>query len=299
MDFVAEIKRLKKEKNAVILAHIYQRPEIQDIADYVGDSLGLAQTAATTEADMIVFCGVRFMAETAAITSPQKKVLLPEIHASCPMALMAKADDVVALKEQHPGAVVVTYVNSTASVKAVSDICCTSSNAINVVNSIKEDDIIFVPDRNLGSYVAEQIPEKNIILWDGFCPTHERINKEDIIKLKEKYPDAKVLTHPECTKEVRDISDFLGSTSQIIDFAKSDDSQKYIICTEDGVLHQMKINDPNKEYIIVSQEAICPNMKLTTLDKVYTALKEEKYHIIITDEIADKARKAIEKMLVL
>lgn len=298
MNYIEEIQKLKQQKNAIILAHYYQPDEIQEIADYVGDSLGLARKAADNDAEMIIFCGVKFMAETAAILSPDKKVILPEILASCPMALMAKATDVVKLKEKHPDAAVVTYVNSTADVKAVSDICCTSSNALNIVKKIPEKKIIFVPDQNLGHYIGTQVPEKEIILWDGYCPTHHKILPEMVEKTKEKYPKAKILAHPESRPQVLDLADFIGSTTQIIEHATNSNDNEFIIITEKGILYELKKRSPQKKFHIIDEVlSTCPNMKKTNLAKLYKALNEEKYHIIVTDDIANRAKKAIERML--
>jgi quinolinate synthase len=238
-----------------------------------------------------------FMAETAKILSPDKTVLLPAQDASCPMALMASAKEVRKLRKENPSAIVVTYVNSTAEVKAVSDICCTSSNALKIVKNSTEKDIIFVPDKNLGDYIQKQVPEKNIILWPGFCPTHEKIATEFLNDAKSKYPKAKILTHPECNPELVDMSDFVGSTSQIIDYTKSDNSAQYIICTEEGVLHQMKKNNPKKEYHIVADNVLCKNMKITTLNKIYDALKNNIYEVTVDKDIAKKASISINRML--
>ncbi|ABN53558.1 MAG TPA: quinolinate synthase NadA [Hungateiclostridium thermocellum] len=291
------IKQLKEEKNAVIVAHNYQNDEVQEIADVIGDSLALSRYCANNDKDVIVFCGVHFMAESAKILSPSKTVLLAEIDAGCPMADMITADALREAKKKYPGAVVVCYVNSSAEVKAESDICCTSSNAVEVVKSIPEKDILFVPDKNLGSYVAEKVPEKNIILWEGYCITHHRISVEQVREIKKIHPDALVLVHPECRKEVCEEADFVGSTKQIIDFAEKSEHSKFIIGTEMGVLYKLKRDNPDKTFYLLSQGLICPNMKKTTLESVYNALKEMKYEIKLDENIRLKAKKALDRMI--
>ena len=291
------IKQLKEEKNAVIVAHNYQNDEVQEIADVIGDSLALSRYCANNDKDVIVFCGVHFMAESAKILSPSKTVLLAEIDAGCPMADMITADALREAKKKYPGAVVVCYVNSSAEVKAESDICCTSSNAVEVVKSIPEKDILFVPDKNLGSYVAEKVPEKNIILWEGYCITHHRISVEQVREIKKIHPDALVLVHPECRKEVCEEADFVGSTKQIIDFAEKSEHSKFIIGTEMGVLYKLKRDNPDKTLYLLSQGLICPNMKKTTLESVYNALKEMKYEIKLDENIRLNAKKALDRMI--
>ena len=274
--FGEKISQLKKERNAVILAHNYQPGEIQDLADFCGDSLGLSIEASKTDAEVIVFCGVKFMAETAAILSPEKTVLLPERTAGCPMADMITAEQLRELKAKCPGAIVVCYVNSTAEVKAESDYCCTSSNAVAVVNSLPCDKkILFVPDRNLGSFVAERTG-RDIELWPGYCTTHVCITEDDIRKAKQEYPDAIVMSHPECTEPVREISDELLSTGQMLKFVKKNSTKRYIVATEKGIIHALKKENPNAEYIPATERAICPNMKKITIDKVITSLEEMK-----------------------
>jgi len=294
---IQKINELKKEKNAVIVAHNYQNDEVQEIADVIGDSLALSRYCANNDKDVIVFCGVHFMAESAKILSPSKTVLLPEIDAGCPMADMVTAEALREEKKKHPGAVVVCYVNSSAEVKAESDICCTSSNAIEVVKSIPEKDILFVPDRNLGSYVAQKVPEKNIILWEGFCITHHRINVDQVREIRKIHPDALLLVHPECKKEVWEEADFVGSTKQIIDFAKESGHSKFIIGTEMGVVYKLKKDNPNKTFYLLSQGLICPNMKKTTLESVYNALNEMKYEIKLDEDIRLNAKKALDRMI--
>lgn len=296
-ELVKKISELKKEKNAVIVAHNYQIDDVQEIADVVGDSLALSQYCESGSADVIVFCGVHFMAESAKILSPEKTVLLPELHAGCPMADMVTADELREMKKKHPEAAVVCYINSSAEVKAESDICCTSSNALKVVKSIKEKDIIFVPDKNLGTYVSTMVPEKNIILWEGFCVTHHRIRIEDVKKIKELHPDAQMLVHPECQDDIVKMADFVGSTKQIIDYATESKNNKFIIGTEMGVMYKLKKNNPRKEFFLMSQGLICPNMKKTSLKSVYNALNEWKYVITLEESIRLKAKKSLDRML--
>lgn len=297
MDLKDRIMDLKQKKNAVIVAHNYQIDDVQEIADVVGDSLALSKYCATGSADIIVFCGVHFMAESAKILSPGKTVVLPEIDAGCPMADMVTAEGLREMKKLHPNAAVVCYINSTAEVKAESDVCCTSSNAIEVVKNIEEKDIIFVPDQNLGSFVAKQLPQKNIILWNGFCITHHKIKPDEVNKIKEEHPDALLLVHPECRPDIVEKADFIGSTKQIIDFASESDYKKFIIGTEMGVLYKLKKNNPDKKFYLMSQGLICPNMKKTSLQSVYDALNELKYTIEVDEQIRVKARKSLDRML--
>lgn len=292
-----DIARMKKEQNAVIVAHSYQVGEVQEVADVVGDSFALAQYCATSPEKTIVFCGVHFMAESAKILSPEKTVLLPEIHAGCPMADMVTGEALQKRKAELPGVKVVCYINSTAEVKAESDVCCTSSNAVAVIRSIPEKDILFVPDQNLGTFVAAQVPEKNIILWDGYCITHHRIKKAEVIKMKALHPDAVLLVHPECKPEIVALSDFAGSTKQILDYAKNSDAQKFIIGTEMGILHQLQKDSPNKKFYLMAPGLICPNMKKTSLISVYNALKNRQYEITVDEEVRLKAKGCLERML--
>lgn len=294
---IQEINRMKQEMNAVIVAHSYQIGEVQDIADVVGDSFALSRACADTDKDVIVFCGVHFMAESAKILSPEKTVLLPEIHAGCPMADMVTAEALRARKAELPGVPVVCYINSSAEVKAECDVCCTSSNALNVIRAIPETDILFVPDRNLGTYVAQQVPEKNIILWDGYCITHHRIRRDEVLKMKQLHPEAKLLVHPECQPEITELADFIGSTKQIIDFAKASPDQAFIIGTEMGILHQLKNDSPEKTFWLMSPGLVCPNMKKTSLESVYLALKENRYVIELDEEIRQKAKRSLDRML--
>lgn len=296
-DIIKEINRIKKEKNAVIVAHNYQIDEVQDIADLVGDSFALSKFCANNNADVIVFCGVHFMAESAKIISPKKTVILPEKHAGCPMADMVTAEALKKKKVEHPGAAVVCYINSSAEVKAESDICCTSSNAVNVVNSLEQKDIIFVPDENLGSYIAEKLPHKNIILWNGYCITHHKIKKDDVLLAKEKHPEAILLVHPECRKEIVDLANFVGSTKQIIDYAATSDAKEFIIGTEMGIMHKLKMESPDKKFYLMSPGLICPNMKKTTLDSILHSLQTMTEKIELDEDVRTRARKSLDRML--
>ncbi|HVP36323.1 MAG TPA: quinolinate synthase NadA [Terriglobales bacterium] len=294
---VEEILKLKKERKAIILAHNYQAPEVQDIADFSGDSLGLSQEAAKTEAEIIIFCGVHFMAETAAILCPDKTVLMPDLNAGCPMANMITLRQLKELKKKHPQAVVVTYVNSKAEIKAESDYCCTSSNAIKVVQTIPADkEIIFIPDKYLGSYVASQT-KRELILWQGYCPTHARILPEDILKKKALYPKAEVLVHPECIPEVIAMADKVLSTTGICKYAKESKSEEFIIGTEIGILHKLKKENPEKRFYPASELADCPNMKLNNLEKILWSLQDLVYKVEIPEQIARKAKRSIDRML--
>lgn len=296
-EMIQKIMERKTERNAVIIAHLYQWPEVQDIADFVGDSLELSRKARDTDADVIVFCGVWFMAETAKILSPGKVVLLPERAAGCPMADMITAGDVESLRREHPKAAVVCYVNSSAEVKAVSDICCTSSNAVRVVSSLKEKEIIFVPDRNLGHYVSRFLPDKKFILFDGFCPTHNRISPQDVEKARLARPNALVLVHPEVIPAVVDLADFTGSTAQIIDFAVQSKETEFLIGTEIGVIHRLQLLCPEKKFYALHAAMVCPNMKKTTLDSVYQSLEKMQYRIELDDDIIRRARVSLDRML--
>jgi len=296
-DIVEKINTLKKKKNAIILAHNYQIGEVQDIADVCGDSLELSRRAADNDADVIVFCGVLFMAETASILSPNKTVLLPDKTAGCPMADMISAKQLSELKAKYPDAVVVCYVNSSAEVKAISDYCCTSSNAVDVVNAIDADrQIIFVPDKNLGQVVKERTG-RDIILWPGYCPTHHYASAEDLKKTKFAHPDAMTLAHPECPKEIRDAADLLLSTGQMLKYVKNSDRREFIITTEVGIIHTLQKQNPEKSFYPASQRFVCPNMKKITLEKILFSLEDNKYVIKVPDEIAVKARKALERMV--
>jgi quinolinate synthase len=295
---VEKINELKKERNAVILVHNYQIGEVQDIADHLGDSLGLSLQAAKTDADVIVFCGVHFMAETAAIISPQKKVIMPDMNAGCPMADMITVEGLRELKAKHPKAKVVCYVNSGADIKAESDICCTSANSVKVVQSLKDaEEIIFVPDKFLGNWVSTQVKNKKFILWQGFCPTHVKILPQHIVAAKGKHPHAKVMVHPECRPETIALADEILSTGGMIKYARESDAKEIIVGTEIGIIHRLKKENPDKEFYPATDQAICPNMKLTNLEKVLWSLEDLQTEITVPKEIADRARVAIEKML--
>lgn len=293
---INEIDLLRKEKNAVILAHYYQPGEIQDIADFVGDSLQLAQQAAATKADVIIFCGVHFMAESAAILSPNKSVILPEQSAGCPMADMVEADDLREEKAKFPGIKVVCYVNSSAEVKAESDICCTSSNAQKIVESLDGKDILFVPDGNLGKYIAAKT-DRPIRLWPGFCPTHHRLVREDILNGRRDHPEAEVLVHPECREEVWQEADYVGSTAGIIKYAENSSNKEFIIGTECGILHELEKRCPGKKFYMASSSMVCPNMKKTDLQKVRDSLYTLSPQITVSKEVREKAVGSLERML--
>lgn len=293
---VNKINELKRSKNAVILAHNYQLPEIQDIADYVGDSLGLSIEASKTKADMIVFCGVYFMAETAAILCPEKTVVMPDVNAGCPMANMMKASDVRKLKKENPGHIVVTYVNSSAEVKAESDYCCTSANAVKVVEKLIDKDIIFIPDKYLGDYVSKQTGKK-MVLFNGFCPTHVRILPEHIDIAKREHPNALVVVHPECLPSVIEKADKVASTGGMMKFVKTSPSTEFIIGTEVGIIYRLQKENPEKKFYPATPLAVCPNMKRTTLDKVLWSLQEVKTRVIVPRKTASKAKFAIDRML--
>ncbi len=314
---IDKIKQLKKKRNAVILAHNYQLPEIQDIADFRGDSLELSRIAAKTDAKVIVFCGVYFMAETASILSPDKKVIMPDASAGCPMANMMNAEDLKKLKKVHPQAVVVGYVNTSAEVKAELDYCCTSTNAVAVVNAIAKDsavggslpvrqagtfggkkEIIFVPDKYLADYVSKKSGRK-LISWHGFCPTHVKILPEDVAREKKFHPKAKIMVHPECLASVVSLADAVLSTSQMAKYAKESPAKEFIVGTEMGLIYRLKQDNPDKEFYPASERAICPNMKRTTVEKVLWALEELKEEVKVSDRIRGKARLAIERMLVI
>ncbi len=292
-----EILNLKREKNAVILAHYYQIDDIQEIADIRGDSLALAIEAAKLDTEIIVFCGVKFMAETAKVLCPDRKVLIPEIESVCPLADMATKEEVLKKKEKLGNPVVVSYVNTNVDVKTVSDICCTSANAVNVVRSVEEKRVLFVPDRNLGGYVKEQLPEKEVILWDGYCPVHEEYSIEKLEKLKKEHPEAKIAVHPESPKAVRDVADFIGSTSGIINYVNNTDAGEFIIGTEEGILYELRLNNPDKRFYIIGNSSVCTNMKKITLESLYKALKEEVYEISLDKSTIELAKKPIERMI--
>jgi quinolinate synthase len=294
---IEKISELKKKHNAVILAHNYQRGEIQDVADFVGDSLGLSQQAAKTDADLIVFCGVHFMAETAALLSPDKTVIMPDEHAGCPMASMITARELREKKKLYPNVRVVCYVNTTAAVKAESDICCTSSNAVKIVSSIPDDEeILFVPDKSLGAYVSSCL-DREMMYWEGYCPTHHRILAEQIVKMKSDHPEAEVVVHPECTPDVIVLADHVASTTGILKYANSSNAKEFVIGTELGILHRMKKENPGKTFMPVTPLSDCPNMKLNTLEKLLWSLEDIQFVVTVPEDIAVEARKAIQRML--
>ncbi len=295
-ELVEKISALKKRRDAVILAHNYQLGEVQDIADFVGDSLELSQRAAETDAGVIVFCGVQFMAETASILCPEKVVLLPDINAGCPLADMITAERLRAKKKEHPQAVVVCYINSSAEVKAESDICCTSANAVEVIESLDAREILFVPDQYLGHYVSARTGKK-MILWPGFCPTHVRINPERIKELKREYPQAKVVVHPECRPEVIALADEVLGTGGMCRYAQRDEVREMVVGTELGIIHRLRKENPGKRFIPASEQAICPDMKLITLEKVLRSLEKMSPEVKIPEGIRLRAKAAVDKML--
>ena len=298
IDLTAKIQKLKKEKKAIILAHNYQRPEVQEIADYIGDSIELSRKAMQEkEAEIIVFSAVDFMAESAAILNPSKKVLLPTLGARCPMAQMLTTDEIKRAKSIHPNVPVVLYVNTLAEAKAQCDVCCTSANAVEVIESLNSETVLFGPDRNLAEYVAEKTGKKIIPLpeW-GFCPTHLLFQPEDVIILKIQHPEAVVMVHPECSREMRKVADFIGSTSKMCTYAKQSTAKSFIIGTEEGILHRLRKENPEKQFYIAYEGAVCPNMKLNTLDRLYSSLKEEKYLVRVPEKVAEKARASLERM---
>jgi quinolinate synthase len=303
VDYISEIKRLKEKKNAIILAHYYQTSDIQDLADFVGDSLALSQKAADNSADIILFAGVKFMAETAKILSPEKKVLLPDINAGCSLADSCKAEDFKEFLDQHPGRTVVTYVNTTAEIKALSDIICTSSNAISIVRSLPpEEKLIFAPDRNLGNYVLNQTG-RDMIIWNGTCHVHEEFSLEAILNLKKEHKDAKIIVHPECEVPVRMVADFIGSTAALLKFTETDTAKTYIVGTEPGIIYQMKKSNPSKEFIPAPPRdstcgcSECSFMKLITVEKIYRCLLNEEPEIHIRKDLLEKAQKPILRMM--
>jgi quinolinate synthase len=302
LDLFAEIKKLKKEKNAIILAHYYQDADIQDIADYIGDSLGLSQEAANTNADIIVFAGVHFMAETAKILCPDKKVILPDLRAGCSLADSCPADKFAEFKKQHPDHLVISYINCTAELKTLTDIVCTSTNAVKIVESLPKDQkIIFAPDKNLGAYI-KKITGREMVLWDGACMVHEIFSLEKIVKLKNKHPDALLLAHPECEAALLNIADYVGSTTGILKFATKSLAKEFIVATESGIIHQMQKANPSKVFIPAPPDNSCacndcPHMKLNTLEKLYNCLKYEQPEIKLAADLIEKAKKPIVRML--
>lgn len=294
---IKRIKELKKEKNAIILGHCYQNIEIDEVADFVGDSLQLSRLASNTDAKIIVFAGVYFMAETAKILSPNKKVLIPKMNAGCEMADMINLEQLKEFKKENPNLPVVCYVNSSAEVKSEADICCTSANAVEVVKSLNAPKVLFVPDRYLGSHVEKMLGDVEVIKYQGYCPIHHNINVEDILKKKKEYPNAKILVHPECSQEITKLADYIGSTTGIMKYAKESEEKEFIIVTEKGVVDRLTRDFPNKKFYLISQKAICPNMKANTLKDILHVLETEENEIIINEEISNKARLSIEKMI--
>lgn len=296
-ELIEDIKRLKAEKNAIILAHCYQNVEIDEVADFVGDSLYLSRQAAKTDAKIIVFAGVYFMAETAKILSPDKKVLLPRMESGCLMANMINLKQIREFKAKNPGIPVVCYVNSTAEVKSECDICCTSANAVDIVRSLGVKKVLFVPDMHLGAYVTSKLPEVEVITYPGYCPTHMRILPEDLLAQKELYPNAKILCHPECAKEVVELADVVGSTTAIINYAKESTEKEFIIVTELGVVERLRRDLPEKNFIHVSFKAVCPNMKWNHLEDIYRVLSEESNEVDVDPILAEKSLNMITRML--
>ncbi len=302
LDLFEEIEKLKKEKNAIILAHYYQEPDIQDIADYVGDSLGLSQKAAWTDADVIVFAGVHFMAETAKILNPTRKVLLPDLKAGCSLADSCPAPVFRKFKEQYPGHIVVSYISCTAELKTLTDICCTSTNAVHIIESIPEDQpIIFAPDINLGKYL-QQKTGRQMVLWHGTCQVHELFSHEQIVKLKQRHPDAHLIAHPECEPHILEMADFIGSTTALLNYTVESDAQVFIVATESGIIHQMRKHSPHKTFIPAPPDNIsacneCPHMKRNTLEKLYVCMKYELPEIVLPDWIIEQGRACIDRML--
>ncbi len=292
-----EIERLKKEKDAVILAHYYVNDEVQEIADYIGDSYYLAKVAKTVDAKTIVFCGVSFMGESAKILNPDKTVLMPDMSADCPMAHMAEIEKIGEMRKRYDDLAVVCYINSTAELKCHSDVCVTSSNAVKIVKALPNKNIFFIPDENLGRHVAQQVPEKNIILNDGFCHVHVSVTADNVKAIKAKYPDAAVLAHPECKKEVLDLADYIGSTSGIIDYASASNDTEFIICTESGVGYKLKEQNPDKKFYFAGTKHFCPNMKLNTVEKVLEVLKTGANEVHVSDEVRIKSLKPLDRML--
>ena len=297
MSIIDEINSLKKEHNAVILAHYYVSPEVQDIADYIGDSYYLSKVAVGLEEQTIVFCGVSFMGESAKILNPGKTVLMPDFTADCAMAHMATIESIEKVRKEYDDVAVVCYINSTAELKEHSDVCVTSANAVKIVKALPNKNIYFIPDRNLAHFVASQAPEKNFIYNEGYCPIHEFVNADELKKLKELHPDALVLTHPECSPVIREMSDYLGSTSGIIDYATKSDCKEFIICTEIGVRYKLEKNNPDKKFYFTETEPVCHDMKKITLEKVRDVLKNNVNHVEIDDERRERSKKPLEKML--
>ncbi len=290
------LAQLKKERNAIILAHYYQRDEIQEVADFRGDSFLLAQKAAETDADTIVFCGVHFMGESAKILAPNKTVIIPDERAGCPMADMVNVEGLRELKRKHPNAKVVTYINSSAEIKAETDIVCTSANAVKVIQSVDSDEIIWVPDKNLGDYVSK-FTDKKMIIWEGYCNTHDMLTVKDVVEMRQQYPNALFVVHPECRPEVVKMADFVGSTTAIIDYCKKSEHQEFIVGTEDGTGYQLRKDSPNKTFHFASKYLVCPNMKVNNLKKLVRCLETMQPEIRVPEDVAERARQSLERML--
>lgn len=297
MDIVEKIQQLKKEKNAVILAHYYVRPEVQEIADYIGDSFYLSKVAVDLKEQTVVFCGVSFMGESAKILNPNKIVLMPDMHADCAMAHMADKETIQKMRETYEDLAVVCYINSTAELKQYADVCVTSANAVKIVRALPQKNIFFIPDKNLARYVAEQVPEKHVILNQGYCPIHEKMKVEEVKKAKEMYPQAEVLVHPECPESVCQLANYIGSTSGIISYATKSDCQEFIICTEVGVRYELEKQNPEKHFYFTETEPVCEDMKLITLEKILEVLEQEENTVQISDELRTHSGKPLEKML--
>lgn len=296
-NIISDIQKLKKEKNAVVLAHYYVDASIREAADYVGDSYYLAKAAKNSNADMIVFCGVRFMGESAKILNPDKTVIMPDMSADCPMAHMVSREKIEEMRKKYPDLAVVCYINSTAEVKALSDVCVTSSNAVRIVRALKNENIYFIPDKNLGGYIKAQIPEKNIILGDGFCPLHNKFDTAEIERLKKEHPSAEVISHPECPQAVLDMSDFKGSTSELIDYSAKSDCNEFIVCTERGVAYELETENPEKKFYFADKGMVCADMKLNSLEKLRDALRDGSNKAEVSDEVRKKALSSLEKMI--
>ncbi|MCX7569594.1 quinolinate synthase NadA [Tumebacillus sp. DT12] len=294
--YVQRLQELKKERNAIILAHYYMRPEVQAVADYIGDSFGLSQQARDTDADVILFCGVHFMAESAKILNPDKIVLMPDERSGCPMADMVTGEGLRKLKAEHPNATVVAYVNTSAEVKAETDICCTSSNALKVIESVESDEIIWVPDKNLGHYVS-QYTDKKMIIWQGYCNTHDLLTPEEVLELKREYPDAPIVVHPECRPEVVALGDYVGSTTGILKYCRESNFKDYIVATEEGVRYMLEKESPDKNFHFASRYMVCPNMKVHNVKKMVRALETMQPQIEVDPEVAAKAKRSLDAML--
>lgn len=297
MTIVEEIQKLKQEKNAVILAHYYVRPEIQDIADYIGDSFYLSKVAVGLKEQTIVFCGVSFMGESAKVLNPEKTVLMPDMHADCAMAHMADVNIIQKMRDTYDDLAVVCYINSTGELKQHSDVCVTSANAVQIVKALPNKYIFFIPDRNLARYVAEQVPEKQFVFNEGYCPIHEQVSLEEVRREKELHPNAEILTHPECPKAICDLSDYIGSTSGIISYVGKSESKEFIICTENGVRYELEKQNPDKKFYFTKTEPICHDMKMITLEKIAHVLETGENEVQVTDTLREESKKALERML--